>query len=148
MKQFLKWTSIATLLVGLVGCSASGPKYAEVKSTMPVLADGNGRIVFYRNDSLMGAALQPNIKLNGNVVGNSVPGGFFYVDMPAADYEVTTSTEVEKKLTFVLEKKQQKCVRTSIGIGILVGRVYPELTEPDVCDLELKTLSYTGGAAK
>jgi hypothetical protein len=94
------------------------------------------------------ARIQPSIKLNGNVVGESKPGGFFYVDVRPGDYEVVLSTEVDKKLTFKLERQQQRCVRMSVGLGVVVYRVYPELVDPAVCDSEIQTSSYTGSTTK
>lgn len=147
MINFVKLSSICVLALAVVGC-ATGPKYTEVKRSIPNLSPDNGRIYFYRSGTMFGAAIQPSVTLNGVVVGDSKPGGFFYVDVPPADYEVVLSTEVDKKLTFVLEKRQEKCVRMSVGLGVVVYRVYPELAEPAVCDAEIQDLSYTGSATK
>lgn len=128
----------------LVTACASGPKLAEVQSRIPTLQPDNGRIYFYRSSSMMGAAIQPSILLNGTVVGNSKPGGFFFVDQTAGPKEVSTSTEVEKKLTFALEPGQIRYVRTVIGFGVLVGRVYPELVDNATGEKELAEMSYIG----
>lgn len=147
MSNFVKLSSICMLALAVVGC-ATGPKYAEVKSSIPNLSPDKGRIYFYRSGTMFGSGIQPSVKLNGDVVGDSKPGGFFYVDVPPADYEVVLSTEVDKKLTFVLEKRQERCVRMSVGLGVVVYRVYPELVEPAVCDAEILDMSYTGSATK
>lgn len=147
MKRFLISASICLLALGLTGC-ATGPKYQEVKNSIPGLSSENGRIYFFRSGSMMGAGIQPDVKLNGTVVGSSTPGGFFYVDVPPSNYEVVLSTEVERKLTFVLEKSQEKCVRMSVGLGVLVYRVYPELIDSSQCVTELQDLSYTGAPQK
>jgi len=147
MSNFVKLSFICMLALAVVGC-ATGPKYTEVKSSIPNLSPDNGRIYFYRSGTMFGSGIQPSVKLNGVVVGESKPGGFFYVDVPPADYEVVLSTEVDKKLTFVLEKRQEKCVRMTVGLGVLVYRVYPELVEPAVCDAEIQDMSYTGSATR
>jgi hypothetical protein len=55
---------------------------------------------------------------------------------------VTAATETEKKLTFVLEPGQERYVRLRIQIGILVGRIVPELVDKPEAEGELKDLSY------
>lgn len=128
----------------LSACAASGPKLAEVRSSMPQLKPDQGRIYFYRSSSLLGAAMQPSIMLNGRTVGESKPGGFFFVDDAAGSKEVSTSTEVERKLTFTLERGQTRYVRTAVGMGIAVGRVYPELVDNATGEKELQETSYIG----
>jgi hypothetical protein len=103
-----------------------------------------GRIYFYRKANLFGSGIQPSVYLNGKKVGRSVPGGFFFVDRPAGNYEVLLSTEVDKKLTFTLDKGQIRYVRMSVGLGILVYRVYPELVDPSIGESEMQELRYIG----
>lgn len=128
----------------LSACAATGPKHSEMRASMPQLKADQGRIYFYRTSSMFGAAMQPSVMLNGRTVGESKPGGFFYVDQPAGPQEVSTSTEVEKKLTFTLERGQTRYVRTSVGFGVAVGRVYPELVDNATGEKELQEASYTG----
>lgn len=144
--KLLNWLAVAGVLF-VAGC-ASGPKMAEVQSSMPALAADSGRIFFYRSSSMVGAAIQPDIYLNGKVVGTSKPGGFFYKDVPAGNYTVSTTTEVEKQLTFVLAPKEIKYVKTTTSFGVMVGRVQGELRPADEAEKEIATLSYTGGSEK
>jgi hypothetical protein len=130
--------------IALAGC-ASGPKFAEQEASMPKLSADKGRVYFYRTSSPLGAAIQPNVKLDGVVVGESQPGGYFYVDAEPGSHEATTSTEVDRKASFVLDKGEVKYVRTSVGMGVLVYRVYPELVGADEAKQELPSLHYTGG---
>jgi hypothetical protein len=53
-------------------------------------------------------------------------------------------TEVERKLTFTLEAGQERFVRTSISLGLLVGRPHAELVDAKEAREEISTLSYTG----
>ncbi len=128
----------------LMSACASGPKMAEMKSSIPSLKANEGRVYFYRKSSMLGAAIQPSITLNGAVVGDSKPGGFFFVDRAPGSMEVTTTTEVEKKLTFVLDAGQTRYVRTAIGFGVIAGRVYPELVDSQTGETEISETSYTG----
>jgi hypothetical protein len=132
------------VLAGMLAACASGPKLAEMKSSIPEVKPTEGRVYFYRAGSMMGAAIQPNILVNGKVVGESKPGGFFFVDLAPGAVEVSTSTEVEKKLTFTLDPAQTRYVRTVIGFGLLVGRVYPELVDTAEGAKALADTSYIG----
>ena len=141
-----KFMALLTLgaFVLISGC-ATGPTYSTVRDTIPVVPTDKGRIYFYRSGSPFGAAVQPSILLNGMNVGNSVPGGVFFKDVKTGNYEVATSTEVERKLTFTIAAGQVRYVKTTIGIGFFVGRVYPELVDRETGTKEIQDLSYTGG---
>ncbi|WP_431823309.1 DUF2846 domain-containing protein [Burkholderia sp. F1] len=139
----------ALLLAGSVallasGC-ASGPQYKEMASSIPTLAADHGRIYFFRSGSVFGAGLQPQIKLNGQAVGQSKPGGFFYVDEPAGQYTVSTATETEKTVSFALDAGETKYVRTSVALGVLVGRVVPSLEDSAVAMEAISDLKYSRG---
>jgi len=63
----------------LAACATSGPKFSEMTASMSPAKPDIGRIYFYRT-TVLGAAVQPSVRLNGEVVGKAVPNGFFYVD--------------------------------------------------------------------
>jgi predicted small lipoprotein YifL len=144
MLKTLKTFALLSALVLLAACGATGPKYAEHERTVSPIPQDHGRIYIYRN-SYLGAAVQPEVKLNGEVVGTAVPNGFFYVDRPAGKYEILTSTEVNRKLSLTLDKGQTRYVRLAISIGFFVGHVYPELVEPGVGAKEIQETAYSGG---
>jgi hypothetical protein len=135
----------AALLVA--GC-ASGPKYSELAAKMPPIKSGEGRIYFYRESSMMGAAVQPDIRLNGTIVGTSKPGGYFYVDRPAGSYTAAASTETEKTASFTLDAGETKYLKSAPSFGIVVGRIVITLESPDKAKAELASLSNTGSMAK
>ncbi len=137
---------LAVLLPLLLAACASGPKLSEIQAGMPPIPADQGRVWFYRSGSPFGAAVQPAISLNGRKVGESVPGGFFYVDAAAGACVVTTATETDYSVKFVLEPREERYVRTVIRPGLLVGRVAPELVDAAEARVELASKSYTGGA--
>ena len=137
-------TCLLALAIGLLGGCATGPKYGEVKQSIPSLKQAEGRIFFYRSGNPFGSAIQPSVMLNGNKVGDSAPGGFFFVDTKPGPMEVTLSTEVDRKATFTLTAGQVRYVRMSVGLGVIVYRVYPELVDDSVGQGEIAGLSYTG----
>jgi hypothetical protein len=134
------------VLAALTGCAASGPKFSAQESGTPRLSADKGRVYFYRPSGMMGAGLQPEILLDGKMVGKSQPGGYFYVDADAGSHEAQTSTEVTNKLSFVVDKGEVKYVRTKVSMGVLVGHVTPELVGKDEARAEIGDLSYTGAA--
>jgi len=134
---------VSLFLMGLSTGCASGPKFAEVSATFPQLSADQGRVYFYRDGGIGGAAVQPDIKLNGKVVGQSVPGRFFYVDCPAGNYEVSCATEAEHKLSLALAPQETKYVRTYIQMGLFVGQVVPELVDKDKAMRSMNDCSYT-----
>jgi len=126
------------------GCAATGPKYSAYKMTIPAVPAGKGRIYFYRDSSMMGGAIRPDIKLNGKAIGESLPGGFFYVDQAPGKYSVSTSTEVERTLEFSLAPSEVKYVRTSVSMGFFAGHVIPELVGKVEAEKALSDLSFAG----
>lgn len=146
-RNFLRILGASAVVVALAGC-ASGAKFQDMANSMPTMKAGEGRVYFLRSSSMFGAAIQPDLRLNGQVVGESKPGGFFYVDRIAGNYVASASTETEKTASFVLSEGETKYVRTSPSMGLLVGRVVVELETPEKAKAELAGLSYTGGSAK
>ena len=132
--------SIASLLVG---CATSGMRPSELRSSLAPLKPDEGRIFFYRAASPVGAAVQPDIKLNGVAVGTSKPGGFFYVDRPAGKYEAHAATEVDRMISFALAPGETKYIRTSPSFGVLIGRINFELMNPSEAQAQMASLHYT-----
>jgi Protein of unknown function (DUF2846) len=143
MKRILALLAIAACATLLPGC-ASGPKFGEVKSSFPPLAQENGRIYFYRT-TVLGAGVQPAVKLNGEKIGTAKPQGFFYADRRAGNYEVETSTEVKRRLSLTLDNSQIRYVRLNMAMGFFVGHVYPELVDDQTGEKEICGCKYTGG---
>lgn len=140
----MKIKGLLVVLLALLASCASGPKYTEIEKSIVELSTDQGRIYFYRPSGYFGAGIQPAVMLNGEDVGNSTPGGFFYVDREPGDYKVSLSSEVEKVLTFELGAGEEKFVRLTVGMGVIVYRVYPELVDEVSAMRELEGLSYIG----
>ena len=135
---------LVTMVCLLLGaCATSGPKFSEARPAEAPPAAGDGRFYLYRT-VLLGLAVQPDIRINGEVVGQATPNGYFYVDRKPGTYEITTTTEVERKLSLTLDKDQTRYVRLSISIGFFVGHIYPELVDNDVGLKDLQDCRYTG----
>ncbi len=142
MKGTIKSCILMAVFLLVSGC-ATGPKFGDYLPKISDLPADSGRIYVYRT-AVFGAAVTPEIKLNGEVIGKAMAEGFVYADRPPGNYEIMTSTEVSRKLSFTLEKGQTRYVRLNISIGFFVGHVYPELVEPQVGRDEIKGTRYTG----
>ena len=143
MRAATKFLLLITVVFLMGGCATKGPKFSEYAPADPGLSPDSGRIYVYRT-SILGAAIQPKVKLNGEVIGKAVPKGFFFVDKKAGNYEIMTSTEVKRKLSLTLEEGQTKYVRLNISMGFFAGHVYPELAEPEIGEKEIQECRYTG----
>lgn len=143
MKAISKFFLIAFVVLAVGGCATTGQKYTELVPTIPNVAPDSGRIYIYR-PSAFGAAIQPDVKLNGDVIGEAISHGFFFVDRKPGNYEIMTSTEVDRKLSLTLDSGQKRFVRLSTSWGFFVGHVYPELVEPEDAEKEIQGCRYTG----
>lgn len=119
-----RWLLLVAV-VGLTGCAATGPRYAEVESNLPNLRPGYGRVLVYRLAGA-GAAVQPEIKLNGELIGKAQPDGFFFVDRAVGRYTLTSSTEVRTTAELELTDGATVYVQFGISMGLFVGQ--PRLT--------------------
>lgn len=138
------WGPAAMAVAALVSGCATGPSFQEVSSTIPLLRGDAGRVFFMRSSSPVGAAIQPELRLNDEVIGRSRPGGFFYVDRKPGTYVAAGTTEVESQYTFELAAGETRYVRTSITWGLMAGRLSFQ-EEPAInAKVELAGLAYTG----
>ena len=142
MRRPVQFLLLLMLAVVLSAC-ATGAKFTEVNPELVSENPDMGRIFFYRPSSV-GAAVQPDVMLNGEKVGQAVSWGFFYVDRPAGNYECLTSTEVKRKVSFTLEPGQTRYVRFSISLGFFVGHVYGKIVDESVGLEEIKDCKYIG----
>lgn len=144
MSALTRILSMFVLVLVVGGCATSGPKFSEAGARSVTNPNAEtARIYLYRT-VLLGAAVQPEVKVNGVVVGRAVPRGYFFVDQPPGACEITTTTEVERKLSLTLEKGQVRYVKLSIGLGFFVGHVYPELIDSEIALREIQNLRFTG----
>lgn len=140
------WAVMSACLVValLTGCAATGQSFLSVATGLPPLKGDASRVFFYRTDSMVGAALQPEIRLDNQAVGKSQPGGFFFVDTSAGRHVASSQTENESKLEFDVEPGKTVYIESSISLGVLVGRVQLNLKPEALAVSDLSPLRYTG----
>ncbi len=132
------------IFIFIAGCAASGKKFTEIESSIESIPAEMGRVIFYRGNSLLGAAITSDLYMDDVIVGRSVRGSFFYVDSVPGDIEVSATTEAKKKLTFTLSSGETKYVKTSVGLGLVVGRIIPTLVSKEDAEKVLPNLAYIG----
>ena len=140
---------LATLLVilSIFGC-ASDPTFDEYARNMPPVPADDGRIYIYRITTV-GDVIRPSVRIDGEPVARAIPNGFFYVDLPAGEYEISAARNTENVLPVRLETGDEKYVRLNVTIGIASWQFTPMLVSADVANKEMKNTAYTGekGAA-
>lgn len=147
--QGCRAAAAALLFTGIMGCAASVKQSAVAAPVVVSAAEAKPNQAVQETVVVkLSTGYQREIRkgsvLNGEVVGRSQPGGFFYVDRPQGTYKASTSTETEKTLSFVLDAGETKYVRSSPSLGLMVGRIVLELDTPEKAEKELGGLSYTG----
>ena len=143
MRRWIGGFLLAVLAACLFGCSASGPRFSEMAGSIPSLGENQGRIYFYRT-SIMGMAVQPDVTVNGQTVGKSQPGSFFFIDRPAGTYRASARTEAEGTIDITLRPKQTAYILMSISAGLAVGRPAFERVAESEGRKELPPLAYGG----
>lgn len=143
MGRWARWLGVACAALCLVGCGATGPRYAEIESKLPPLEKDQGRIFFYRA-SFFGGAVQPDVRLNGQVVGTSQPSSFFFVDRPEGSYKASAQTEAEATVNVKVLPMTVSYVAMGITMGIMVGRPTFSLVTETQAKSDLPALAYGG----
>jgi hypothetical protein len=143
MTSVVRWLAMLAVAILITGCASSGPTFKDMYATLQHTDRELARVYFYRT-MVLGAAIQPQVRLNGEPVGKAVPKGFFYVDRPAGRYVVSTSSGTERQVAFVLAPGETRYVRLNIAMGLLTAQVYPEPVDRTVGLSEIADLHYVG----
>jgi len=136
--------ALATCLALALAACASGPDYEAYSSQLPSLDPAEGRIFVYRTEKF-GLANQPPVELDGEEVGEAVPEGFFYIDVPPGEHTITCETEVTRSAVVVVEPGETYYVRLNAKLGVIGNRIEPELVRAATGRKEIKETSYIGG---
>ena len=103
-------------LLASVGC-ASGPK-GEAAAGLPPLAAGKARIVFYRTASPIASLDQPNVLMDGVVIGKSEPGYFSYADVAPGAHTIECKAEDANRTSVQTPPGTTAYIETSVKAGI------------------------------
>ncbi|EGU44346.1 hypothetical protein VII00023_22684 [Vibrio ichthyoenteri ATCC 700023] len=124
------------LLLGVSGC-ASVPTADTTQSDQALEfstpSKDKAGIYIYRADAFAGQALKKDVYLNGECVGETAPGIFFYEEV-GGDKEHTIGTESEfsaNNITLYTETGRLYFVEQYIKIGLFVGGANLEVIEEE-----------------
>ncbi len=136
--------AVGALALALAAC-ASGPRLSELQESgrIPNPAPDRGRIYVYRT-AVIGAAVQPEVTIDGRFVGNAVPDGVFYVDLPPGRHTVATADAADRKLRLDLAAGGTRYVRLDVGFGWMRYPVYPVAVAGAEGARDIAALHYTG----
>ena len=137
---------LAILAIALLaGCAAPvGTNYTAMSVSLPAVKPGEGRVFFYTPSVRFGRNVQPEIRLNGTLVGFAVPSGFFYVDRPAGRYEATGKSAADGRIEIPLAASETRYVRAFAPSAFSVNAVHFLLVPATEGQADMAGLVYSG----
>ncbi|KNY39307.1 hypothetical protein AKG94_24715 [Vibrio harveyi] len=132
----------SALLLGLSGCT-SVPKVDSAISnqakTFEAPKDGKAGIYIYRQDTMVGAALKKFVYVDGECIGETAPGVFFYHEVKGnEEHIVSTESEFsENHLTILTEEGRNYFINQYIKMGVFVGGAGVELVDEEMGKAEV-----------
>ena len=138
----VKPTLLFLMLWFLAAC-ASGPEYREQSQIIEPVSADLARVYFYRTDA-SGVILQPEVRLDGEIIGFAQPMGYFYIDRPPGTYLVTAKVSRERKLELTLAAGESSYVRLETRTGYAIGSIQPVLVSAEKGALEIQKTRYMG----
>jgi len=108
--------ALAAALILAISACASGPPpplFASVADGLPPVAQDQARIFFYRHYELYVSIARPYIRLNGQHVAISEPGGVLYREVAPGTYRISVDSQA-------LYPDQDKTVTLTAGQTIYV----------------------------
>jgi hypothetical protein len=90
--------------------------------------------------AVLGAEAQPEVRLDGQVVGRAVPKGAFFVDTRAGTHEVSASTEWKHAATVTVAENADTYIRLKVLPGVLVHHIVPQQVGEERASAELSKM--------
>ncbi|MCK6264157.1 DUF2846 domain-containing protein [Vibrio sp. ZSDE26] len=128
---------LAALALTLSGC-ATVPTSSEEETTAAksfiAPSENSSGIYVYRNDSSVGAALKKDVFINGECIGQTAPGVFFYQEVEGnKEHSISTESEFSPNdVTLYTEKGRLYFVQQFIKLGVFVGGAGVEVVDETV----------------
>ena len=130
------------MFVLVTACAATGPTLSELGAEIPPLAAGKSRIYFYRLLVLEGSAIQPQVRVDGEVVGRAVPRGVFLVDVDPGKHVVSITADDKLILPLVVRMGEESYVRMATEPSFWTTNIRPVAVDVEVGKHETKALSF------
>jgi len=126
---------LVLLLVGLFllsGC-ATGPKFTKID----VIPEDKAVVYIYRPASPIGAAVSYQVIANGTHIMPMVNGGYFVYYAKLGENEFSAATETLSSVTLDVKPGQNYYIKSSVGVGMFVGRPRFTIVPADVGEKEI-----------
>jgi uncharacterized protein DUF2846 len=118
----------AAIAVFAFAATAAHADENQAKGPQPLSA-GDARLCFYR-ETWHALSVQPDVTVNGQVVGKAFPNEWFCVDRKPGTYEVSTVSEPDRKWSVTLESGQTRYASLEFTVTwFLVAHINPELVD-------------------
>ena len=132
-----------TALLCLSGCG-SAPSYDLEVAGVRRLQGIDGRLFVYRLSG-DGDKITSGVRVDDEVVGRAVPGGFFYVDLPAGDYRVAASRNTDHVVPLRLAAGETRYIRVDLWLRRTRWTFLVDEVDEATALSELRRTSYVGG---
>lgn len=124
------WLFLATTLVG---CGATGPIFKPIA----VPAD-KGVVYIYRESSFVGGGVYGTVSADKTPLTKIRNGGYFPFVANPGKVHFEVSTEATNEADVVVEAGKEKYLKTTVGMGLLVGHLKFSEVSPDIGKAEIK----------
>jgi len=145
MKKVLLATVITAAF--LSGCSSvpmESSAHTKSAQSFNAPSSDNSGIYVYRKDTIVGSALKKDVLIDGECVGETAKGVFFYHEVPAdKDHIISTESEFSNNdLTIHTESGELYFIEQYLKMGLFVGgaglkQVDKKVGEKEVLKLNL-----------
>ena len=128
----------------VAGCATIGANPSVEPAARSGPATGDGRIYFYR-ETFHALSVQPEVTVNGQIVGTAVPNAYFHVDRKPGSYEIATTTEPDRKFALTLGSGESRYVSLEFTVSwFLVAHINPVPVDSATGAKDIAGLHYTG----
>ena len=143
--RIILFTLIIVSVMGIMGCSTFGSRYANIKKDILPLSKVKGRIAFYRPSGFYGWGMRPDIHLNRNKIGISLPGTIFYVDVNPGKYLISMPTILypgEQTLNIGISENETVYIKSYMSGSAFGGRTNIEVVNTELAIAEIDNLEF------
>lgn len=123
---------VATLVVSGCASVSMGSKEEDMAlKQFPAPPDTMAGVYVYR-DSFMGKALKKTVSLDGEMLGETANGVYFYKVIPPGEHIISTESEFsDNTLSFVADADRNYFIRQYIKMGVFVGGAGLEMVDEE-----------------
>ena len=142
-KSLLSTIIITALLSGCASVQMEPETTSNKAKEFNPPSTGMSGVYIYREDTHLGAALKKDVWIDGNCIGETAKGVFFYHEVEG-DKEHTFSTESEfspNDLIIQTAMGDLYFIEQSLRFGVFVGGAELEQKQPDVGKKEMELLN-------